>query len=112
MSFFIDFPYDVHPSNVIGRYIGHDGMGANTGIIGSGYMQMGLFGIFIYTLITVVFFNKINNFNSLPLWVINSLVLMPILTLFISSDALTSILTHGLFTAFLALFFLSQSTNK
>jgi len=101
---FIQYPYDDQITHIIGAYLGYPNMGANTGIIGSGYMQMGIPGIFIYMTLMSFFINIINSFNSLPRWFVNSVVLMPILTAFISSDLLTTFFTHGLLVSMIVLY--------
>ncbi len=106
---FIHYPYDEPITNVIGGYLGYPDMGANTGIIGSGYMQMGILGIFIYIVLMSFFINLINSFDKLPKWLINSIVLMPILTAFIGSDLLTTFLTHGFLISIIILYLYSSN---
>lgn len=109
---FIDYPYSVAPVFVIGGYLGYPNMAANTGIFGSGYMQLGLIGIIIYVLILTLLINLVNQFNKLPLWFINAILLMPMLTIFISSDLLTSLLTHGFLVAIIILYLYSSGLNQ
>ena len=104
-KFFLNYPYDIPPVHVIGRYLGHPKEAANTGIFGSGYMQLGMIGIIIYSLITIIILNLIQQFRTLPKWFVNAVLFNPILTLFISSDLFTTLFTHGLLIAILVLYF-------
>ena len=101
------YPYNVSPVFVIGAYLDRPDMAANTGLFGSGYMQLGIFGIILYTFIVTVLINLIQQFQQLPKWMINAIVLMPMLSLFISSDLPTALLTHGLLIAVVILYLYS-----
>jgi len=107
-----NYPYDVAPVFLIGEYLGHTKMAANTGIFGSGYMHLGIIGIIIYMFILTLLINFVQQFNKLPVWFINAIVLMPFLTLFISSDLLTTLLTHGLLIAIIILYLYSTPQTK
>lgn len=101
---YIEYPYDVSPSRVIGEYLSKPDMSANTGSFATAFMHGGFLGLIIYTLIM-----------SLILYIINFLILcnknffaysvvfIPIYVMFVSSDLLTSLLTHGLFVAVIVL---------
>jgi hypothetical protein len=112
LKYFLHYPYDVPPVFVIGGYLGHPNMAANTGMFGSGYMHFGIFGIIIYGVIIAFIINIIQQFNKLPIWLVNSIVLMPILTNFVSSDLLTTMLTHGLLVSLLILYLYSSDTRR
>ena len=101
------YPYDVAPVFMIGQFLGHPHMAANIGLFGAGYMQAGIFGIILYTLIVIVLINLIQQFEGLPKWMINAIILMPMLSLFISSDLPTTLLTHGLLIAIVILYLYS-----
>jgi hypothetical protein len=89
--------YDVNIPYVIGRYLGSDELGANTGFIATGYAQAGFFGIFLYTVICIVIMNFINLVAKRnKKYVAISIIFIPLSTLFISSDLATTLLTHGL----------------
>ena len=48
----IDYPLTLDPSNMVGYYwVGRATMHANTGFVGSGYMNAGLIGILIYAVV-------------------------------------------------------------
>lgn len=107
LKYIFTYPYEVSPVFVIGEYLGDSTLAANTGVFGSGYMHLGTFGIILYLLIVAMLINFIQQFNKLPNWIINSIVLMPILTIFISSDLPTALLTHGTIVGILILYFYS-----
>jgi len=106
------YPYEVAPVFVIGDYLGKPNMAANTGIFGSGYMHLGIVGIIIYMILLSFIINIIQQFNKLPIWFINAIVLMPLLTLFISSDLPTTLLTHGFLVAIIILYLYSAPNTK
>lgn len=97
--------YNLNLPYVVGNYLGSDELGANTGFIASGYAQAGLLGVFIYTFFCIIMMNLI---NTLALrnkkYLSMSLIIMPLSTLFISSDYLTTLSTHGLLLSILFLF--------
>jgi len=107
-KYFLNYPYDVSPPLVIGQYIGDNGA-ANTGMFGSGYMHMGFMGILLYALLAVFILNIIQQYRSLPKWFINTVFFNPILTLFISSDFLITLLTHGLLIAMILVYLFSSA---
>jgi len=107
LKYFMEYPYDVSPVFVIGEYLGDPTLAANTGIFGSGYMHLGIFGIILYLLIITFIINMVQQFNELPFWLINSILLMPILTIFVSSDLPTALLTHGMLICILILYLYS-----
>jgi hypothetical protein len=111
LSGFIDYPYSLAMSHVIGAYLGHPDMGANTGFIPSGYAHFGVFGVIIYTSIAIVMFNFINAMSKkLNLYFLLAIIFIPIQTLFISSDMFTVLLTHGLLVAIFALWLYTNKT--
>ncbi len=101
---FIDYPYTLSSAHVVGAYLGHPEMGANTGFIGSGYMNLGLIGILLYIIILALIINLINSFQKIPIWLANGIVLMPLLSALISSDLPTTLLTHGLLVSVLMVY--------
>jgi hypothetical protein len=108
-SSFLEYPYgDIQIVKVVGAYLNSPDMGANTGFVASGFMQASYWGILFYTLIVIVInyylsyiSNKVN-----PI-VFNSILIMPFLALFTSSDLFTSMLTHGLFLSILLVYLYS-----
>ena len=106
------YPYEVSPVLVIGDYLGKPDMVANTGILGSGYMHLGIIGIILYMFIITILINLIHQFNKLPAWFINAIILMPFLTVFISSDLPATFLTHGLLISVIILYLYSTPETK
>lgn len=107
----IEYPYEIKPVFLIGEYLGKDKMAANTGFIGNGFMHAGILGVFVYTIIAIILFNIINLLGScFNKFFLYSIVFMPIFTLIISSDLLTTLLTHGLFISILVLFLFEAKT--
>jgi len=105
-SIFI-YPHEVSPVLVIGDYLGHPEMSANTGIFGSGYMHLGIIGIILYMFILTILINLTQQLNKLPSWIINTVTLMPFLSIFVSSDLPTAFLTHGLLISIIILYLYS-----
>jgi hypothetical protein len=106
------YPYSKEAVFLIGTYLGHSQMAANTGIYGSGFMHMGVYGIFIYTILLAYIFNLINQFKNIPNWMLNVIVIMPILSAFISSDFFTVLLTHGFLFSILILYLYNSKEEK
>jgi hypothetical protein len=100
----IEYPYDVKGAKIVGSLI-YPGStaNANTGWVGSGYMNLGYIGMFLYSIIISLLFKLLNNISnridSLSLTL--SLVIVPFFTLFQSSDLLTTLLSHGLIFSFI-----------
>lgn len=109
LKYFIDYPYELSATHVIGEYLGNPRMGANTGFIGSGYMQMGLVGIITYTIIITILLTLINSFKNLPNWLLNSVIVIPLISVFSGSDLPTSFLTHGVIVSTLLLWLLNSN---
>lgn len=110
MKSFIAYPYDgLKTSEVIGEYIGKD-MAANTGFIACGFMHAGLIGVSIYTIFAIIIFKFINLFsNKIEKYFLQAIIFIPIFTMFVSADLLTTLLTHGLI---IGIFVLWMYDNK
>ncbi|KAB7889879.1 hypothetical protein [Poseidonibacter ostreae] len=104
LKLFMDYPYEVTPAKLIGTFLGEPDMSANTGFIASGFMHGSYLGILIYMLIAVIIFNIINLLaKNIDKYIVLSIIILPINTMFISSDLLTTLLTHGLIIAIIVL---------
>lgn len=111
-SYFI-YPYDKNFALLMGNYLGMQNTYANTGFLAMGYMHAGLLGVFIYTCIVILLFNFINNLIVPQSKFIQiSLVFVPLYIFFVSSDLLTTLLTHGLFIVLIVMLFLFFTKNK
>lgn len=105
MSSWLDYPYSDEPAELIGVFVG-SGAYANNSFLASGYMHAGFFGMCLYSAIVGFILRIIDglakDFDT-P-WLPLAFVAGPLATLFMSSDLLTVLLTHGLALAVLALF--------
>ena len=99
MSFGLsEMTYSLSPAHLIGlEYFGNEETGANTGWIGSGYMNAGLIGMLLYSII-IGFLLKILDGYSRPInkRVIISILIAPMLTLISASDLPSAFLNHGI----------------
>jgi hypothetical protein len=109
----LDYPYDIDTSHLIGRvYYNNDLTGANTGWIGSAYMNAGIFGMFIYAVIIALFMAVLNSFNRIiDKRVVVSIVTGPIISLILSSDLPTAFLNHGVLLSVVLLSLFSNRFN-
>jgi len=113
LKYFFIFSYDKNIPSLIGTSLGFKDMYANTGFIAMGFAHAGPFGVFLYTMIASMIFNVINLLiNDSRLIVQISVVILPIYTLFISSDLFTTLLSHGLFPAIILLYLLNSVDNN
>ena len=99
LSNIFDYPYNLPLARVVGNYLGSEGMWANNGFISTGYAHAGSLGVLIYSIILGLILNLINRitYGYFPVWLTISLSIVPLMSLLISADLLTTILTHGLF---------------
>lgn len=110
LSPFIDYPYDIKMTKLIGNEMG-TGASANNGIVSSGYAHFSFVGIFIYFIIFAFVIKIIDgvckNSNNLIALCIS---IIPIRAALISSDLLTTLLTHGLLVSLMILLFLNKES--
>jgi len=106
------YPYETMPVYVIGDFLGYPEMAANTGIFGTGYMHFGILGILLYLFVATLLINLVQQLHTLPYWVINAVVLMPFISIFLSADLPTALLTHGLFVSIILLYLYSSPHQK
>ncbi len=112
-KYFIDYPYTLSSTHVIGNYLGQPEMGANTGFIASGFMHAGYFGIAIYTGIAIIIMNLINQLAmKTNKYIVLSIIFLPINAFFTSSDLFTTLLTHGLLIAMIILWLYQDKEAK
>lgn len=90
---FIDYPYDVRVTNIIGEvYFNRPDMSANNGLISEGYMNFGTWGVLINIFIVSSFFMILNSLK-IPAKYFGLFVLT--MFSFLSSSVFTVLLTHG-----------------
>lgn len=93
-----DNPYGVPPPILIGEvFFDGDDTSANTGFIGSGFAQAGLWGVTLYSFgagLLIAIFNTYGRFLGLPFIV--AVMIRPMQTMLLSTDFPTLFLTHGM----------------
>lgn len=101
----LDIPYnETTPPMLIGMTYFGPGNSANTGFIGSGFAQAGLFGTFIYAVgvgLLIGFFQTCSRYMGIPLVITATIGLFS--SMIQSTDFVTLFLTHGLVPALLIL---------
>ena len=114
LSSFLNYPYDISLTRVIGRSLGEENMSANNGFISSGYAHAGLYGVFLYSLIIGIILRFINDvtYKSIPLWFAVALTIIPLKKLLTSSDLLVTMLTHGFIVAIIIILFVRLRRNR
>ncbi len=109
MASLIEYPYDILPSNIIGReYLNSPKMYANSGIIANGFKNAGIIGVLINISIVSVFLSFMNSFNISPKFFGLFLLLM---FTFTNASLVGSILTHGLLVLFLVCMYILRNTK-
>jgi hypothetical protein len=98
---FVNAPDALPPANLIGlQYFGREETSANTGWIGSGYANAGLAGVLIYSLGVGLLLSILNSYaKRFGSRLVVSLFFILIITIYTSTDLITSLLTHGLLVA-------------
>lgn len=94
-------PFD--PPYTIGYFLDKNGMHANTGFVGTGYMNAGTFGVFLYAVLIGLCCRAIDFYASLRgTKVLSTLICLPGFTSAItSSEVPTELITHGWIVAIL-----------
>jgi hypothetical protein len=105
--------YTLNGAHTIGYYyFKNPETSANTGWIGSGYMQAGYWGMVIYAVIIALIFNfadtlAINRKKE----IVTAGIVIPFLAMFSASDLPTSLLTHGLLVALMFVTLLPRNSE-
>ncbi|WP_374525853.1 hypothetical protein [Sphingopyxis sp.] len=97
-------PYDLTAPYLIGNVYFGDDTGANTGFIGSGFAQAGLFGALLYSAgagLTLALLNAHGRRQGVAF--ISSVTAIQMVTMFSSTDFVTLFLSHGVLLSFLLL---------
>ena len=97
----LEYPYDIDVPHLIGyNFFDNINVGANTGWLGSGYMQLGIVGMLIYAFIIGLLLSIGDMIaRRKPIDISVAALFTPFLYLFLSSDLPTVMLTHGLLFA-------------
>jgi hypothetical protein len=107
----IENPYALSSSHLIAyEYFHQENMGANTGWLGSGYMQAGFLGILLYAVIIWVIFSFVDGLaaKDKDRKLLAAGLLIPVIALITSSDLPTAFLTHGLLVNLILISLLKQ----
>ena len=109
LSPFFDYPYDLDPAFLMGRYIYNNPMtSCNTGVIADGYMNFGIIGAVLFSAVAAIiirFLDALQMHHSF--FGISFLFLL----LFLNGALFTILLTHGgLFFILLAVLFYKNSS--
>lgn len=107
-------PYDLTVPKLIGfEYFNRDEMSANTGWIGSGYANAGVWGVLIYSFLIGALFSFLDAYsNRLGVRVVTAMFALPVFTLLTSTDLATMLLTHGLAVSILVLMIARPMTHN
>lgn len=83
------------PITIGETYFGNN-VWANSGLVGSGYSNAGTIGVVLYSMVFGILISVLNNYGKTHGHVTVSSIAMPsLITILVSSDFLTSFLTHG-----------------
>lgn len=110
----LDYPYPLDVPHLIGYYFfNRPEMGANTGWLGSGYANAGFAGIFIYAFLISLLLLFLDSYGKIiNKRIITAIMIIPMLSIFMSSDLFTALLTHGALMGCLLLPLLPASLNR
>lgn len=110
MSLLLDYPFNKDIPKIIGNYMNTEAS-MNNGFVSMGFAHAGYLGVFIYSSLIGMILRFIDTitYQYIPLWISLSLLFVPIRAFAISSDLLTSLLSHGAFLAILILFLLRKN---
>lgn len=96
----LDYQYPLDVSHLIGReYYNNEKTGANTGWMGSGYMQAGFAGLLLYGAAVAAVLGYVDACarKSGERALITAAVVIPLFALITSTDLMTAFFTHGLY---------------
>jgi hypothetical protein len=107
LSWALQNPYGITAPHLIGfDHFADLDTSANTGIVGSGYSNAGIFGVFIYSASTGILIALLNSYgNKIDAAVVSAISLTSVFNIVTSTDFLTSFLTHGLLLLIFSLAF-------
>ena len=115
----VDYPYGQPTSKMVGAQMyGFETLNANTGWIGTGFMNAGIIGMIIYAIIIGFLFALLDAYARFSdKRIIVAIMIGPLLTIMMSSDLPTAFLNHGVMLGLILLSFFtakkhSPSLNK
>lgn len=97
-SWAIESPYPVTAPYLIGeKYFSDPAMSANTGMIGSGYANAGLYGVFLYSIVVGMLISLLNVYGKrIGHATVAAVSLVSVFYVVTTTDLTTAILSHGL----------------
>lgn len=95
---FIEYPYQKDIQIEIGDFVGLPGAYVNSNFIASGIMNADVWGVIFYSIIVGLILKFIDSltFRKIPNSIVLSTCIVPCFIFLVSSDLLTTIVTHGL----------------
>lgn len=111
--FFLDYPYQLNPSHLIGMvYFNSPQTGANTGVVGDAYMNLGFIGLILWSMLLVMVLKLVDACSKgKDMKIAVAAIAMPTIAL-TNSALLTNLLTHGLLVALIVLYlFIPEETR-
>ena len=107
LSFIFEYPYDIPYTLLISRDLGFKSVWANNTFFSTGYMHAGLVGTIFYSILVGFILNFIDSSSTkIPIFIALGIVIVPWYSLISAGDLTTTLLTHGLGIALLAIYFL------
>ncbi len=114
LGFMFEYPFDIKPIKLVAReYFGHTDISPNNGFIATSYMHFGYGGMVAFAVIVGVLLWTVDSLSllgRLPNWFAVGVLLLPMLSLFNSSDLPTALLTHGAGPAILLLWLIASAS--
>jgi hypothetical protein len=106
--------YDLDSAHLVGlEYYGSKLAGANTGWIGSGYMNAGVLGVVLYSIIIGLLLAVLNGYGrSVDKRVVVAIIIAPVLDLLMSTDLPTAFLNHGIILSLVLFSMFSVQSRK
>jgi hypothetical protein len=97
-SWAMESPYPVTAPYLIGeKYFSDPSMGANTGMIGSGFSNAGLYGVFLYSMVVGMLISSLNVYGKrIGHATVAAVSLVSVFYVVTTTDLTTAILSHGL----------------
>jgi hypothetical protein len=109
----IDYPYGQHVFDIISTIrTGDVGINPNTGALGTGYMHIGYFGLFLYAIVIGILISIIEGLSKYHrAWVAVAVAGPPTFIMLTSTDLAVALVTNGLALSVVLLFLWPRETN-